>query len=318
VHYAPFPDQVFVSEFGDPATAQIIASETRETIIDVADPVVGFGIGMETRVFGSRLVTFTEGGSSEVLDTVTHEILYEAPEGTIAVAASPDGSLLLIAPVPTNGQLAGELSIVDLTSREVTTVLDTESLWLPWFSDDNRWLFDGGGQMFDMADGRLALLLPDTMSIRPMPDGETISVVDGSGTLWHASLNEMLSGATLEEAALWSAFASEGNVVPLGHIASSDGSLVATSSRAVEPVKIWDSVTGSQIASLDPRLVNGAPYIFFHPDEPHVTLQSEGGVLLTYTLDIDELIAIAKGRVSRSLTDAECQTFLHIETCPSS
>jgi WD40 repeat protein len=263
-------------------------------------------------------VTFTEDRASQVLDGVTAKVLYEPPEGMIVLAASPDGSLALIAPDPTNGSVAGGSQIVDLASGEVTTVLNTDTVWLPWFSDDNRWLFEGGGQMFDTADGSLALSLPDTMSMRPMPDGETISVVDGSGTLWHASLDAMLSGKLLEEAALWSAFASEGTVVPLGHIASSDGSLVATSSRAVEPVKIWDTATGSQIASLDPQLVNGAPYIFFHPDEPHVTLQSEGGVLLTYTLDIDELIEIAGGRVTRSLTEAECQTFLHIETCPSS
>jgi len=31
--------------------------------------------------------------------------------------------------------------------------------------------------------------------------------------------------------------------------------------------------------------------------------------------DVDELIDIARGRLTRSLTDAECQQYLHVESC---
>jgi hypothetical protein len=36
-----------------------------------------------------------------------------------------------------------------------------------------------------------------------------------------------------------------------------------------------------------------------------------------YTLDNDELIAIAKDRVTRSFTEDECRAYLHVEECPA-
>jgi hypothetical protein len=41
-----------------------------------------------------------------------------------------------------------------------------------------------------------------------------------------------------------------------------------------------------------------------------------GGLLHAHVLDVDELIALAESRVSRSLTEEECQTYLHLEACP--
>ncbi len=35
-----------------------------------------------------------------------------------------------------------------------------------------------------------------------------------------------------------------------------------------------------------------------------------------YTLDFDELLEIAQSRVTRSLTDAECKEYLHMDMCP--
>ncbi len=36
-----------------------------------------------------------------------------------------------------------------------------------------------------------------------------------------------------------------------------------------------------------------------------------------WALDIDDLLEIAKGEVTRSLTDDECRQFLHVDRCPS-
>jgi hypothetical protein len=33
------------------------------------------------------------------------------------------------------------------------------------------------------------------------------------------------------------------------------------------------------------------------------------------TIDLEELVAIAEQRVSRALTDLECRTYLHKESC---
>ena len=39
------------------------------------------------------------------------------------------------------------------------------------------------------------------------------------------------------------------------------------------------------------------------------------GNIRTYTLQLDELIALARARLTRTLSDEECRKFLHAETC---
>ncbi len=213
-------------------------------------------------------------------------------------------------------QAFGPYQIVNMATSEVIAELDTEYIQLPFYSYDGRLVFDWGGPIFSADDGHLVLEGDDWVSVRVMPDGQTISIVDVDGTLWQARLDDLKAGKSLPEAAIWSAFATSGLVVEPGHVASPDGRFVATTSRSNEPVTVWDASDGSPVASLDPNLVAGIPYIFFHPDDPYVTLLGEGGILLTYTLDTDQLVEIARERVTRSLSDTECQTFLHLDTCP--
>jgi hypothetical protein len=35
-----------------------------------------------------------------------------------------------------------------------------------------------------------------------------------------------------------------------------------------------------------------------------------------YLLSIEELVALARSRLTRGLTDEECQQYLHVDTCP--
>jgi len=47
------------------------------------------------------------------------------------------------------------------------------------------------------------------------------------------------------------------------------------------------------------------------------TASVDGTTRVIY-LNIDDLIALAKSRVARSLTTSECQQYLHMDACPSS
>ena len=49
----------------------------------------------------------------------------------------------------------------------------------------------------------------------------------------------------------------------------------------------------------------------------HLALASSDGVVRILTLQIDELLALAQSRVTRSLTSVECKKYLHVEQCPS-
>ena len=63
----------------------------------------------------------------------------------------------------------------------------------------------------------------------------------------------------------------------------------------------WDAATGQES-----RAFSG---------EGLATAGADGSIR-TYTLQPDQLTALARARLTRTLTDEECRKFLHAETCP--
>jgi WD40 repeat protein len=56
--------------------------------------------------------------------------------------------------------------------------------------------------------------------------------------------------------------------------------------------------------------------IAFSPDGKHLAIGGEDGNVRLYVLPIEELVALAQSRVTRPLTDEECQQYLHLKQCP--
>jgi hypothetical protein len=54
----------------------------------------------------------------------------------------------------------------------------------------------------------------------------------------------------------------------------------------------------------------------FSPDGARVAIAGLDGFVRLLTLKLDELVTLAQSRVTRSLTTAECQQYLHLEACP--
>lgn len=96
-----------------------------------------------------------------------------------------------------------------------------------------------------------------------------------------------------------------------------DGSRVATAGGD-QTVRVWDTGTREELWNLTGH--NGSVVsVDFHPNDRHIA-STTGGPAWTiwiWTLDTDELIEIGEARVTRSLTDRECQIYLHAETCPT-
>ena len=83
--------------------------------------------------------------------------------------------------------------------------------------------------------------------------------------------------------------------------------------------KIWDANTGGQLLSLSfPAAVPSAVNQFhFTPDGSRlVTSLLFGDVTHVYLLNVDDLMALAQTRVTRTLTKEECQQYLHVAECP--
>ena len=96
---------------------------------------------------------------------------------------------------------------------------------------------------------------------------------------------------------------------------SSDGKYIATA--GLDGVaKVWDASSGKELHVLQANSaqVRGA---HFNANGTHLFTTGMDGVIREYTLNIEELVELAKARLTRSLTTEECQQYLHVEACPA-
>jgi len=79
--------------------------------------------------------------------------------------------------------------------------------------------------------------------------------------------------------------------------------------------KVWDVKTGQELATLYGNTSNVFG-VSFSPNGTRLATAGGDGTARIYTLQMQDLIKLARSRVTRSLTPEECQKYLHIETCP--
>ena len=98
---------------------------------------------------------------------------------------------------------------------------------------------------------------------------------------------------------------------------SPDGRHLATSS-VDRTIKLWDVMAGR----LDPRepltLAGHAAAVYrvaWSPDGRHLATASRDGTGRVYVIPTEDLVALARTRVTRGLATEECQKYLHATTC---
>ncbi|HLO17715.1 MAG TPA: hypothetical protein VK206_22995, partial [Anaerolineales bacterium] len=136
------------------------------------------------------------------------------------------------------------------------------------------------------------------------PDGARLATasLDGTAKEWDA-----VSGKEL--------FTLSGHVNDVLSVAfSPDGKTVATASGD-KTAKLWDALTGKELITL--YAPDGLTSVAFSPDGSQLAVASRDGTARIYLLKIEDLVALAKQRVTRSLTSEECQQYLHVTTCPA-
>jgi WD40 repeat protein len=125
---------------------------------------------------------------------------------------------------------------------------------------------------------------------------------DGSAVIWDAATGEALQRLK-------------------GHIGrvtgadfSPDGTLIVTAGSDGE-VLLWDAGNGEKrfvLANWGEPLSD----VVFNPDGKHLFTSDDSGAVRAYIVPVEELLALARERVTRTLTEEECRTFLHADTCP--
>jgi WD40 repeat protein/transcriptional regulator with XRE-family HTH domain len=262
---------------------------------------------------GTRIATASDDGTARIWDAKTGKESrtfsgYQDP--VLGVAFSPDGSRIATASADFTARVwdAGTGKVIftfDYPDR-VTSVA---------FSPDGKTIAATGGVpetatiiLWDALTGKeLFSLTGHTDMIEQIvfsPDGTRLATAsrDGSARIWDAVSGEAL--ATL--------LGHDGTVFSVAF--SPDGQTIATAS-ADKTAKLWDSLTGKELLTLDAP--DGLTSVAFSPDGSQLAVASRDGTARLYLLRIEDLIALARERVTRSLTTDECQQYLHTTTCPS-
>jgi WD40 repeat protein len=177
-----------------------------------------------------------------------------------------------------------------------------------WSKDGKRLLSFGknGARIWDVASGRSLVRTDDApgpgVSAAWSPDETQILTEGGAGPLvWDAATGRMVrtvaAGAPIEDIAF-----------------SRDGTRLALTT--VDPsmsTRVWDWPGDVELL----KFADGAKRAAFSPDGKLLAgvRSTPTPYVHVWALDIDRLLEIARGRVTRSLTAAECRQYLQ-GPCP--
>ena len=166
---------------------------------------------------------------------------------------------------------------------------------------------------------------PQVTALAFSPDGGRLATgsLDGDLKVWEARTGRRLDALT----------GNLGQVLDLAF--SPDGATLATSSSDGS-VRLWDVGTGRQALTLATGVAGevGAESKFcfrtlhvaylgvggklaFSPDGTRLSYTAADGTVRVLALDIDELVDLARSRLTRWWTPDECAEYLHRETCPT-
>lgn len=250
----------------------------------------------------------------KVSDTRTGKQLlqFKLAEGTpsdfayTASSFSPD-STRFATPGPENSAVVYDLKH---GGRELLTLQGhTDGLMTVNFSPDGKQLattsLDMTARLWDAETGQEIRTFsghndPTTnLVINPQATRLAVGSFDGTAKVWDLQTGEELYTLSGHGSSVW------------GIRFSSDGKLIATSSY--ETLRLWDAITGDELLALP---VSGpSSQLFFPPDQTRLVVQTPFGIHV-YLVQVEDLLALAKSRVSRTLTTEECQRYLHVEACP--
>ncbi|MGH8070026.1 MAG: tetratricopeptide repeat protein [Candidatus Entotheonellia bacterium] len=229
--------------------------------------------------------------------------------GVIGVAFSPDGARLA---TTSHDQTA---KVWDASSGQALLTLagHTEAVSGVAFSPDGARLattsHDQTAKVWDASAGQALLTLAghtETVSgVAFSPDGARLATASGDGTakVWDASAGRELLTLT-------------GHTAGVNGVAfSPDGTRLATTSHD-QTAKVWDASAGQALLTLAGHTA-GVTGVALSPDGARLATASGDGTVRVYALNIEDLMALARTRMTRPLTSQECQTYLHeAQRCP--
>jgi WD40 repeat protein len=142
----------------------------------------------------------------------------------------------------------------------------------------------------------------DVWSVAYSADGKYVALGGHTGAIgiWDAETGKQLLSL-------------KGHGARVYAIAFSPDSKWIAAASADGTVQMWAAVTGENLLFLP--VDSGTGGVAFSPDGKRLAVGGKSGIYV-FVLPIDEVVALAKSRLTRSLTTEECQQYLHVTTCP--
>jgi WD40 repeat protein len=229
-----------------------------------------------------------------------------------SVSYSPDGNRLLTAGIDEFAR------VWDTNTGEELLTLGGHRGRVFWsaYSPDGRWLitadYAGVIRLWDPIDGReLGTLSGDgsrTFEAQFSPDGARLVIGHESGRaiVWSFPGPEAGPDAWPEKL-----YEIQHNLGWVGQGAfSPDGKLLAVG--GINQASLYDAATGERLLDFGPIGMMSA----FSPDGRMIAAAGFDGTVRLLAARQEDLLDLARSRVTRSLTDEECQQYLHLDTCP--
>jgi WD40 repeat protein/transcriptional regulator with XRE-family HTH domain len=272
---------------------------------------------------GKMFATISINGQDLIVDSKTGKQVATTSDSSsfpTSLNFSPNGTVIA------TGHEHGEINLVDVKSGRVIQTLqgpppDSDlnnfgySINSLTYSQDGSRLISGDDRgvviVWDVKSGEKLMttaLKEDDLSY----SSRTINWVDSSPSGKYVAVASQLKSASVFNASTGKVFLTlKGHTAGIPFIRfSPDGRLIATSSED-GTTGLWDATTGENILILP---ISG--YISFLHDGKELAIGTGSGVY-GFVLPINDLVALAKTRVTRTLTTDECQQYLHVAACPA-
>lgn len=298
----------------DAASGQVLAAIPDQFMALAVHPILAPKAGL--------VASLNADGAAALCDSQTLEPTVSLPEGYFALAVSQDGTRVVLGSLDYK-----RVAVAEVGSWETLMTLEDTPICFADFSPDGTLLSayncdnDAGG-VVDVENGSYLTWGSDFVSddgagwfvAQFSPDGSLVAVRTLTGRVGLLDIAALRAGAAPEDAVLLQ-FTAHNGAIPDNTPFSPDGSLFATWGLIDKHLRVWKTEDGQLVADLGETEANW-PGFDFHPNGKHLIVSGAEGTLRVYTLDHDELVQIARSRVTRAYTKDECATY-HIEPCPT-